>query len=171
LLYFLFKPPQTVELVTYHAVSADRYEARWITALGEELDWTLTQERKTGGCSRFYLIPRGDKVALLTCNDRFITAPRMPNPGTLSTQHDSRWRLWQDTGLGECGMFTIEDRPNDPNRPGDLVAFRTCSDMVITAADGNWEGEMAWAVVAETGVINTWEEIALDLLPWQVFKK
>ena len=154
LLFVLFRPPPKVVLFSSH----DRY----VTALGADSDWVLTQNPELEECGKFTLIPRGDKVALLTCKGRFVTAPRLPNINPASTQHDPQRRLWQETSLGDCGLYDLIDLPDDPERPGDKVAFRTCAGEVLTAGDGGW-GDMAWAVVAETDRIQGWEEFTLDL--------
>ena len=99
---------------------------------------------------------------LLTCNNRFVTAPRWPNERSATLQHDMQLRLWQDTRLSDCGLFELENQADDPERPGDLVAFRTCAGMYITAGDGAWPEEMQWAVVAETSNLNAWETFTLE---------
>jgi hypothetical protein len=98
----------------------------------------------------------------LTCNNRFVTAPWLPNESTGSSLHDPQRRLWQEARLSDCGLFDLVHLPYDPERPGDLVAFRTCAGMVVTAGDGNWTGEMQWAVVAETSDMKEWEKFTLE---------
>jgi hypothetical protein len=93
----------------------------------------------------------------LTCHGRFVSAPSQANYDQVVTQHDPLWKLGQAAKLGDCSLFEMIDLQDDPEKPGDFVAFQTCANMVITAGDGNWPGEMAWAVVAETDKINPWE--------------
>jgi len=158
LLFVLFNPPQTVTLETYH----DSYGYRYISALGADYGWALTQKETPEECGKFTLIPRGDKVALLTCNDRFVTAPWKPNPNPVTTQHDPQWLLGQEPDLGDCELFEMIDLPDDPARSGNLVAFRTCAGMLVTAADGGWPGVMQWSVVAESDQVQGWEKFTLQ---------
>jgi signal transduction histidine kinase len=145
LLFFIFKPPPQVALLSYHG--------RYVTAMGEDAGWLLKQELDLGDCGRFTLIDlRNGKVALLTCHGRYVTAPRRPNTSPPSTYHDEQWLLWQDSGLSDCGQFDLVDRP------GNKVVFRTCAGMVFTAGDGGWPGKMQWSVVAETDNVQSWEE-------------
>ena len=153
LLFLLLRPPQTVAIVTHH----DIYDDRYVTALAEDGGWLLKQEQELGECGKFYLIHLiNGKVALLTCHDRFVTAPWRPNKTPVSAYHDEKWLLGQEPGLGDCEQFDLE------NRPGNKVVFWTCANMVVTAADGGWLGDMAWSVVAETGEIKEWEEFTLE---------
>ena len=153
--YLFFKPPQKVAIGSYHE--------RYVSALDDKSGWTLRQkEGQPDKCEKFTLIRRSDKVALLTCNNRFVTAPRWPNERPVTPQHDKQLQLWQDSRLSDCGLFDVEDQPDDPKRPGDLVAFRTCSGMYVTAGNETWPGEMQWAVVAETDKLNAWETFTLE---------
>lgn len=153
LLFLIFKPPQKVAIVTHH----DDYGERYVSALGADGGWVLTQQKKEepGECEKFTLIQQGDKVALLTCHDRFVTAPWRPNENPVTAQHDEQWLLGQESSLGDCGQFELIELPNGK------VAFRTCVGMVFTAGDGGWPGDMQWAIVAETGGIKEWEEFTL----------
>lgn len=153
--FIIFKPPQQVIIRTQHNNFGDRY----VTALGVDGDWRLTQDYEVSDCGKFTMIHRGDKTALLTCHDRFITAPWMPNEGLVKPEHDKQWLIWQDSNLGECGLFDLVELSNGK------VALRTCTGMVITAADGNWPGELAWSLVAETGEIKEWEAFTLEPQP------
>lgn len=158
LLFVLFKPPPIVALVTYH----DNYGYRYVSAQGLDNGWALTQKEALDDCGKFALIRRGDKVAFLTCHDRYITAPWKPNPDPVTNQHDRQWLLGQDPGFGDCELFGMEDRPNDPERLSDKISLWTCAGMVVTAADGGWPGEMAWSVVAERDEVQGWEEFILE---------
>ncbi len=73
-----------------------------------------------------------------------------------SDDQAEKWLLGQDPGLGDCEQFKMEEQPDAK------VAFKTCADMVVTAADGGWPGDMAWSVVAETNEIKDWEKFTLE---------
>jgi signal transduction histidine kinase len=149
LLYFLFKPPQQVAILSYH----DRY----VTALGDADGWVLKQEEVLGECGKFILIPQiNGKDALLTCHDRFVTAPWRANPSEPGNTHDEQWLLGQEPGLGECEQFDFLPQEDD------IVAFGTCAGVVVTAGDGMWPGDMAWTMVTETDKIQDWEKFKLQ---------
>ena len=149
LLYILLKPPPQIAIKSYHG--------RYITALGVDNGWVMTQDPAVGNCGKFTLFELGNnKVALRTCNGRYVTAPTMSNPNLVTTQHDPQWQLWQESSLGDCGAFDMIEQPEGK------VAFRTCMGMVVTAGDVNWPGEMAWAVVAERAEIKEWEQFTLE---------
>jgi hypothetical protein len=90
-----------------------------------------------------------DKIALLTCYGRYVTAPRRGI-------ERSDLALWQDSGLGDCGQFDLVELANGK------VAFRTCTGKVFTAGDGGWDPALQWLVVAETKDIRDWEEFTLQ---------
>ena len=149
-LLFFLKPPQKVALLSYHN--------RYVTALGQDDGWGLKQVSKSelDKCGKFYLIHLiNGKVALLTCYDRFITAPWRPNKNW-SDYQDEKWLLGQGLGLDDCAQFKLAEQPDGK------VAFKTCADMVVTAADSSWPGDMAWSVVADTNEIKDWEEFTLE---------
>jgi signal transduction histidine kinase len=149
LLYFLFKPPQQVTILSYHN--------RYVTALGEADGWMLKQEEVLGECGKFILIPQiNGKDALLTCHDRFVTAPWRANPSEPSNTHDEQWLLGQEPGLGECEQFDLLPLEDDK------IAFGTCAGMVVTAGDGGWGPLMEWSVVAERDEIQDWEKFNLE---------
>lgn len=158
LLFALLKPPEKVTLATYHK----EYGYRYVSALGADGGWGLTQVETPDACAKFTLLRRGDKIALLGCHDRFVTASWRANNNPVGAQHDPQWKLWQDSRLSECGLFEMGDLLDDPERPGNLVAFRTCAGMYLTAGDGGWPGEMVWSVVAETDNVQDWEKFALQ---------
>ena len=158
LLTILFKPPQTVAFVTHH----DDYGDRYITAQGADEGWLLTQNEELSECGKFKLIPRGDKVALLTCYGRYVTAPWRPNLLPVTSQHDKQWLLWQDSSLGDCALYDLINLRDDSERPGNKVTLRTCAGMYLTPGDGGWPDDLQWAVVAETDEINEWEEFILE---------
>lgn len=150
LLYVLFKPPAQVTIQSSH-------DGRYLTALGEDSGWVLKQELAVGDCEKFTRFDLGDnKVALRTCNGRYVTAPRLSNPDLAPTEHDPQWQLWQEAGLGDCGVLVALEQPDGK------VAFQTCAGMVVTAGDGGWPGEMAWAIVAETDTVKDWEKFTLQ---------
>jgi hypothetical protein len=134
-------PSPRVALVSFHG--------RYVTAMGEDGDWSLKQEPKLSDCGWFtqYHLDNG-KIALVTCYGRYVTAPRR---GT--TRWD--WELWQESGLGDCGQFTLHDLESDG------VAFETYSGNFFTAGDGNWESGLQWSVVAEADVIDAWERFTV----------
>lgn len=130
-------PPQKVALVSFHG--------RYVTAEGSAGRWLLGQESGLSDCGLFTLdyLDNG-KVALKTCHDRYVTAPK-----TGVTRSD--WRLWQETELRGCGQFTLYDLGENE------IALETCAENVITAGDGGWEEDLAWAIVGETDVVRDWE--------------
>jgi signal transduction histidine kinase len=142
LLIFTLKPPEKVAIVSFHG--------QYITAMGEDGDWLLRQEPELGDCGRFtqFDLSKG-KVALLTCHDRYVTAPKRGN-------QRSDLAIWQDSGLGECGQFDLVELANGK------VAFKTCAGMVFTAGDGGWDPGLQWLVVAETKDIRDWEKFTLQ---------
>jgi hypothetical protein len=134
-------PSPKMALVSFHG--------RYVTARGEGDDWSLGQEPGLSDCGWFtqYHLDNGE-IALLTCHDRYVTAPRR---GT--TRWD--WALWQESGLGDCGQFILHDLGRDG------VAFETCAGKFFSAGDGNWGSGMQWSVVAETDRIEDWERFTV----------
>jgi hypothetical protein len=131
-----------VALVSFHG--------RHVTAAGAGGGWLLRQEQDLSDCGWFTLHYLDDgKVALMTCHDRYVTAPK-----TGATRSD--WRLWQESELDDCGQFVLYDLG------GDDVALETCAGNVLTAGDGAWPGALAWAVVAETDTILDWERFKMS---------
>jgi hypothetical protein len=129
-------------------VILESFHDRYVTALGGE-GWWLKQEPDLSDCGGFTLryLDNG-KVALVTCYDRYVTAPK--------TGTRSDWRLWQESELGDCGQFVLH------NLGRDGFAFETCAGHFLTAGDGGWPGELAWAIVGETDTIGGWERFKLQ---------
>ncbi len=134
-------PSPRVALLSFHG--------RYVTALGEEEDWSLGQEQVLSDCGLFTQrqLDNG-KIALVTCHGRYVTAPRR---GT--TRWD--WALWQESALGDCGQFILHDQGDGE------VALETCAGRFVTAGDGSWGEGLQWGVVAETDTIDDWERFAL----------
>lgn len=134
-------PSPKVALVSFHG--------RYVTALGEDDEWSLKQEPGLSECgwfTQYYL--DSARIALMTCHGRYVTAPRR---GT--TRWD--WALWQESGLGDCGQFVLHDLGSDG------VAFETCAGRFFTAGDGNWGSGLQWSLVAETDKIEAWERFTV----------
>ena len=130
-------PSPKVALLSVHG--------RYVTAAGAGDGWLLRQEPDLSPCEWFTLHYLDDgKVALMTCYDRYVTAPK-----TCATRSDCR--LWQESEPGDCGQFVLHDL----GRYG--VAFETCGEKLFTAGDGNWEPGLEWSIVAETDVLDDWE--------------
>jgi signal transduction histidine kinase len=154
LLFYIFKPPPQVAIVTYHPKSDNQTEIRYFSAKGEDTGWMIKQELTKGDCEKFTLFHlSGDKVALRTCSGRYVTAPS-------KGAERSDWVLWHDSGLSDCGQFEMLDLPDDPARTGNKVAFKTCADRYFTPGNDTWPG-LEWSVVAETDKIQAWEEFTL----------
>jgi len=126
------------------------FHGRYVTAKGAADGWVLRQEpRLDDKCGWFTVNPQDKgKVALLTCYNRYVTAP---STGTFRWD----WRLRQETKLEDCGNFTVHDLGNGE------VAFETCAGKFITAGDGNWSPGLQWLVVAETNNLLAWEHFTL----------
>ena len=126
-------------------VALQSFHGRYVTAAGAGDGWLLRQKSDLSPCEWFTLHYLDDgKVALMTCYDRYVTAPK-----TCATRSDCR--LWQESELDDCGRFVLHDL----GRYG--VAFETCGDKLFTAGDGNWEPGLEWSIVAETDVLDDWE--------------
>jgi hypothetical protein len=121
-----------------------------VIAKGQGDGWALKQEAKLDDkCGWFTLSPQSDgKVALLTCYNRYVTAPR-----TGITRQD--WLLRQGTRLDECGKFTVHELGNGE------FAFETCAGRYFTAGNDSWPG-LQWSVVAETKELLSWERFGLQ---------
>jgi hypothetical protein len=130
-------PSPKVALLSFHG--------RYVTAAGAGDGWLLRQKPDLSPCGWFTLHYLDDgKVALITCYDRYVTAPK-----TCATRSDCR--LWQELELGDCGQFVLHDLGRDG------VAFETCGEKLFTAGDGNWGPGLEWSIVAETDVLRDWE--------------
>jgi signal transduction histidine kinase len=142
LLIYTLKPPKKVAILSFHG--------QYVTAMGEDEGWLLTQEPEVSACGRFTQFNLGKgKIALLTCYGRYVTAPRSGN-------ERPELVLWQDSGLSNCGQFDLVELANGK------VAFKTCTGMVFTAGDGGWDPGLQWLVVAETKEIRDWEKFTLQ---------
>jgi hypothetical protein len=122
----------------------------YITAKGEDNDWVLRQETKLDEKCGWFTQIRQDNgnVALLTCYNRYVTAPR-----TGITRRD--WLLRQEFNLDDCGKFIIHDLG------GGDVAFESCAGRYFTAGNDTWTGTQ-WLVVAETENLLAWERFRLQ---------
>jgi len=122
----------------------------YVIAKGKDDGWVLKQEtRLDDQCGWFTLSRQANgKVALLTCYDRYVTAPR-----TGVTRPD--WLLGQESRLDDCGQFDLLELPNDE------VAFRSCAGRFFTAGNDTWPG-LEWLVVAETRQMLDWERFKLQ---------
>jgi len=155
-------PSSKIALTTAHG--------RYVIAQGKDKGWSLSQsdDREPGQCGWFTLYDLGEdelknhRVALKTCWDRFITAPRR---GTSRLDREA----WQESGLGDCGQFTLE-------RHGDAFALKTCAGKYLTAGDDGREWPMPWAIVVENPKVDEWEMFRFypgdnKAPPWLVIKK
>jgi len=141
---------EIVPLPTPIEVAFESFHGQYVTATRVGGGGLLGQERNLSDCGKFTLDYQDDgKVALVTCHGRYVTAPE-----TGATRSD--WKLWEESELSECGQFVLYDLG------GGDVAVETCAGNVLTAGDGNWPGELAWAVVAETGDIKDWERFKMS---------
>jgi hypothetical protein len=137
-------------------VALRSFHGRYVTALGEEDHWRLTQEATLSECGQFiqHYLPNG-KIALGTCYGRYVTA---------SKDATFRWNsmLGQASKLGDWGQFDLYELGSD------RVAFKTRDARFFTAGDGFWPGELAWSIVAETENLDDWEtftQLGPDSLP------
>ena len=123
----------------------------YVIAKGAADDWVLKQEPKLDEkCSWFKVIPQEkDMVALLTCYNRYVTAPK-------TGMDRADWVLRQEISLEDCGKFTVHDLGNGE------IAIETCTGRYFTAGDGNWPSGLQWLVVAETKEIKDWEKFTLQ---------
>ncbi len=121
----------------------------YLVAKSEGYGWVIRQEpRLDDKCGWYTLSPQADgKVALLTCHNRYVTAPR-----TGVGRGD--WLLRQETNLDECGKFTVVYLETGE------VALKTCAGRFLTAGNTSWQG-LEWLVVAETNEIKDWEKFTL----------
>jgi hypothetical protein len=134
-------PTRKIALLSFHG--------RYVTALSGSDDWTLKQEPGLSDCGLFTLDYLDDgKVALKTCYNRYVTAPHVG-----VTRSD--WRLGQRSELNDCGQFVLYDLG------GNSVAFETCAGHLLTAGDGNWPEDLAWAIVGETNDLKDWERLTI----------
>jgi hypothetical protein len=125
------------------------YHGRFVTAMGAADNWLLRQEPALIDCGKFTLHYLDDgKVALMTCHDRYVTAPK-------SGVERKDWLLWQEPELGECGRFELSDLS------GDQVALKTCAGNFVTAGDAGWDPGLEWSIVAETADLRDWEIFTL----------
>jgi hypothetical protein len=125
------------------------FHGRYITAMGEEDGWALGQERELGDCGWFtqYHLQDG-KIALLTCHNRYVTAPVANVP-------DLGWVVRQEPELVDCGKFILRDLGHD------RVAFESCIESFFTAADDSWDPRWHWLIIAQTRNLDTWEMFAV----------
>jgi hypothetical protein len=132
-------------------VTLETFHERYVIALGEREGWALGQtDDPSQGCARFTLYPlENSQVALKTCLGRYVIAPR-------ADQDRTDWRLSQAPELDECGQFVLHNVGHDE------FALETCAGLFLTAGDGGWPDELAWAIVAETDAIGGWERFRLD---------
>jgi hypothetical protein len=122
---------------------------RFVTASGDRTGWLLRQEQELTDCGWFTLQHlENDKVSLMTCHSRYVTAPRTGGPR-------KDWLLWQEEELDDCGKFILHDLGRDG------VALETCADKFVTAGDGNWPDELRWSLVGETDKLGDWERFTM----------
>jgi hypothetical protein len=135
------KPPPPVK------VAFKSFHGRYVTAMGQEDSWGLTQDTELSDCGWFTLhhLTNG-KISLVTCHDRYVTAPEA---GTERLD----WMLGQQAELDDCGQFDLYELGN--NR----VAFRTCAGRFFTAGNDTWDPP--WSVGAATEILLDWEIFAV----------
>lgn len=132
-------------------VALRSYHGRYVIAQGAAQSWSLHQDVDLGqnDCGWFTHYDVGQdgvgnaQIALETCYGRFVTAPRR---GTTRLDRE----VWQESGLGDCGKFTME-------RHGDRFALKTCAGTYLTAGDAGWEAPMQWAIVVGADKVQDWE--------------
>lgn len=140
------RPPEEIALLSYH----DRY----VYATDED-NWAIRQAYEVSGlkgCELFILEHRGNgKFTLRTCYDRYIIAPD-------SGDNRKDWMLRQESEPDECGQFEMY------KFEGKGVAFKTCAGRFFTAGDSGlgWEGELGWAIVGETNILDKWEYFTIE---------
>ena len=136
------------EVVSTQEVALKSVHGPYIIALGGDDDWVLGQEADLGPCGWFTLQRYANgKFSLVTCHDRYVTAPE-------TGDDKADWLLGQELGLSDCGQFDLYELG------GDRVAFKTCAGRFFTPGDYSWPG-LEWLVVAETAVLQAWEQFTL----------
>lgn len=133
-------PPMEVALLSYH----DRY----VYATDED-NWAIRQvfEDDLSGCRWLTLEYHWNgKITLKTCHGLYITAPA-------SGKNRKDWMLMQEFEPGDCSQFDLYELGNNK------VALKTCAGNFLTAGDNGlgWEGELSWAIVGETDILDDWE--------------
>jgi hypothetical protein len=140
-------PPQPVE------VAFRSHHGQYVTAMDADDGWLLKQETDLSPCAWFVLqhLDNGN-VALMTCHDRYVTAP-----DTGRSRED--WLLRQSAQEAPCGEFLLHHLGDDK------VALQTCAEDIrfVTAGsdDRYWPGELQWSLIAETTQIDDWEKFAV----------
>ena len=137
-------PPQEIALISHHG--------QYVTAMDDQDRWAVRQVPELNQCEVFTLEHHWNgKISLKTCYGQYITAPE---------RGDERqdWILRQETDLSKCGQFDMYELG------GDRVAFKTCAGKFITAGDNGlgWEGELEWALVGESDILDDWEYFTLE---------
>ncbi len=138
-------------------IALKSYHGRYVIAQGEEQGWSLRQSVELGqdDCGWLTRYDLGQdslgnaRIALETCHGRFVTAPRK---GTTRLDRE----VWQESGLGDCGTFTLE-------RQGDRFALKTCAGKYLTAGDAGWEPPLQWGIIVEADKVQDWE--GFEILP------
>lgn len=140
---------QLIRLPPPTKVAFESVHGRYVTAMGSVDDWVLGQEIELKECGWFTQrhLANG-KVALVTCYDKYITAPE-----SCTERQDCMLR--QESELGDCGQFELYELGSDK------VALRTRAKRFWTAGDGNWPPGLQWRVIAETTDLLDWERFTV----------
>ena len=140
-------PPEEIALLSFHE--------RYVIANGEADNWAIRQETEVAEldrCEMFTLeyLPNG-KVTLKTCHGLYITAPA-------NGENRKDRMLMQELESGDCGQFYLYELGNNQ------VALKTCAGNFLTAGDDGlgWEGELRWAIVGETDILDDWEYFTIE---------
>jgi len=141
----------TLTVAAESKVTLKSLHDQFVIALDERQGWTLGQTPDPSHeCAWFTLDLLEDaQYSLRTCYDRFVIAPR-------TGEERKDWRLLQGPELSDCSKFVLH------NLGRDGFALETCAGHFVTAGDGGWPGELAWAIVAETDTIGGWEMFRLE---------
>ncbi len=137
--------PESITLISVHE--------RYVTALGEQGRWAVSQEQTLSPCTRFEMAHLANgKVTLRTCQGKYVAAPR-------NGAESSDWMLQQAASPGDCGQFDLYELGEH------RVAFKTCAGRFWTAGNGDWESSLAWSVIAETEKLSSWEIFLMTPAP------
>lgn len=137
-------PPEEIALLSFHE--------QYVIADGEDDNWAIRQKPELKECGWFTLeyLTNG-KIFLKTCNGMYVTAPE-------SGDKRQDWMLMQELEPGDCGQFDLYELGNNK------VALKTCAGNFLTAGDNGlgWEGELSWAIVGETDILDDWEYFTIE---------
>lgn len=148
--YIHIQAPATSKI----ALQANNGNGKYVIALEENSDgisYLGQTDNLDDPCSWFSLRRLdSNKVALLSCHNKYVTAPQIGGDAKID------WALYQRRGLSKCGEFSWLELNEGQ------VALISCAARFVTPGTdiAGWEGA-EWLVIGQVTDLKDWEKLTV----------